>query len=42
MVVINIGRRVTFFYYWDSNAFALVSIAIILDFGFEMFYHTQE
>jgi hypothetical protein len=39
MVAINIRRRVTFSIYWDSNAFALVSIAIILDFVLEVFYH---
>ena len=40
MVVINIRRRVTFSRYWYSNAFALMTMAIILDFVFEVFYYT--
>jgi len=39
MVAMIIHRRLTIYLYWDSNAFALVSIAIILDFVLELFYH---
>jgi hypothetical protein len=42
MVVVNIGYCVTFYLYWNSKAFALVSIAIILDFVFKVFYHTPQ
>jgi len=40
MVIINILCRINCYIYWETNAFALVSIAIILDFVLEVFYHT--